>query len=76
MSGFPFRQKSLFPRAHFQEHAANRALKQRLAAAAFPQCGSELVILNSFFLCISGAAQDPSSILEPSEHACLPTATL
>lgn len=77
MSGFPFRHKSLFPSAHFQEHAENRALKQRLAAAAaFPQCGSELAILNSFFLCISGAVQDPLSILNPHEHACLPVAML
>lgn len=76
MSGFPFRHKSLFPRAHFQDHAENRALKQCLAAAAFPQCGSELAILNLFFLCISGAVQDPLSILNPYEHASLPMATL
>lgn len=69
MSGFPFRRKSLFPRAHFQEHAENRALKQCLAAAAFPQRGSELAILNSFFLSISGAVQDPLSILN---HMSMP----
>lgn len=76
MSGFPFRHKSLFPRAHFQEHPENRVLEQCLAAAAFPQCGSKLAILNSFFLCISGAVQDPLSILNPYEHACLPMAML
>lgn len=71
MAGFPFRHKSLFLRAHFQEHAENRALKQCLAAAAFPQCGSELAILNSFFLCISGAVQDdPSEYFKPL-WACL-----
>lgn len=76
MSGFPFRHKSLFPRAHFQEHTEKRALKQHLAAAAFPQCGSKLAILNSFFLSISSAVQDLSSILNTYKRACLPMATL
>lgn len=72
MSGFPFRHKSLFPRAHFQKHGENRAFKQCLAAAAFPQRGSELAILNSFLLCISRALQDPLRILNPYKYACLP----
>lgn len=69
MSGFPFRHRSLFLRAHFQAHAENRALKQCLAAAAFPQHSSELAILNSFFLSISRAVRDPLSILNPYERA-------
>lgn len=76
MSGFPFRHKSLFPRAHFQEHAEKRALKQCLAAAAFPRCGSKLAIFNSLFPSFSSAVQDPLSILNSYERACLPMATL
>lgn len=76
MSGFPFRHKSPFSSTHFQEDAESTAFKQRLAAAAFTQRGSELAILNSFFLPISRAVQDPLSILTPYKHASFPTAAL
>lgn len=76
MSGFPFRHKSLFLRTHFREHAENTAFKQRLAAAALAQHGSELAILNSFFLPISRAVQGPQGIVTPYKHACLPMAAL